>query len=292
MSRFQLLSDAQWTLIADLLPGPTGKKGRPFSDARQMVEGIIYRYRCGIAWRDLPDTFGVWQTVWAWHKRMADDGTWDRVQARLHEHADREGFIDWDVSVDSTIARAHQHATNVTRVKRAPSNYKNLLTEPLDHAVGRSRGGLSTKTHQLVDGRGLPLVTICTAGQDGDSPMLIPLLEQLCVGRRTRPAAVLGDKAYSSRANRTHLRTRGIEAVIPEPRDQQGHRKRRGSKGGRPPRLDLVKYRGRNVIERSYCRLKQWRGLATRYDKLAVVYRAAVVLNGVVAWLNYLLDTP
>lgn len=122
--------------------------------------------------------------------------------------------------------------------------------------------------------------------------MLIPLLEQLCVGRRTRPAAVLGDKAYSSRANRTHLRTRGIEAVIPEPRDQQGHRKRRGSKGGRPPRLDLVKYRGRNVIERSYCRLKQWRGLATRYDKLAVVYRAAVVLNGVVAWLNYLLDTP
>lgn len=158
--------------------------------------------------------------------------------------------------------------------------------------MGRSRGGLSTKTHQLVDGQGLPLVTIVTAGQDGDSPMTLPLLGHLRVGRRTRPDAVLGDKAYSSRANRAHLRGRGIEAVIPEPRDQQANRKRCGSSGGRPPRFDPVKYRGRNVIERNYCRLKQWRGLATRYDKLAVMYRAAVVLNGVIAWLNALRDTP
>ncbi len=158
--------------------------------------------------------------------------------------------------------------------------------------MGRSRGGLSTKTHQLVDGRGLPLVTVCTAGQDGDSPMFIPLMEQLRVGGRTRPDAALGDKAYTSRANREYLRGRRVEAVIPEPRDQRGHRKRRGSKGGRPPKFDSEKYRGRNVIERGYCRLKQWRGLANRYDKLAVVYRAAVVLNGVIAWLNYLTDTP
>mgnify|MGYP003514452010 FL=1 len=118
MSRFQLLSDNQWNLSSDLLPGPTGRKGRPFADARAMVEGIIFRYRCGLAWRDLPDTFGPWQTVWAWHKRMASDGTWDQVQARLHELADRDGLIDWSVSVDSTIARAHQHATNITRLKK------------------------------------------------------------------------------------------------------------------------------------------------------------------------------
>lgn len=122
--------------------------------------------------------------------------------------------------------------------------------------------------------------------------MFIPLLEQLKVGRRTRPEAALGDKAYSSRANREYLRRRRIEAVISEPRDQQGHRERRGSRGGRPPKFDGVKYRGRNVVERGYCRLKQWRGLATRYDKLAIVYRAAVVLNGVVAWLTHLSDTP
>lgn len=118
MSRFQLLTDAQWSLIEDLLPAPTGRRGRPFSDARQMVEGIIYRYRCGIAWRDLPEVFGKWQTVWTWHRRMAAEGTWDTVLARLTAHADASGQIDWSLSVDSTIARAHQHATNITRLKK------------------------------------------------------------------------------------------------------------------------------------------------------------------------------
>ena len=79
MSRFQLLSDDQWALIAPFLPSRTGRQGRPFSDARMIVEGIIYRYRCGIAWRDLPEVFGPWQTVWTWHRRVAADGTWDRV---------------------------------------------------------------------------------------------------------------------------------------------------------------------------------------------------------------------
>lgn len=80
-----------------------------------MVEAIIYRYRTGIAWRDLPEVFGPWQTVWTWHRRMAAEGTWDRVLERLTAAADEAGQIDWTVSVDSTIARAHQHATNVSR---------------------------------------------------------------------------------------------------------------------------------------------------------------------------------
>lgn len=115
MSRFQLLSDAQWSLIESMLPAPTGRKGRPFADARTMVEGIIYRYRCGIAWRDLPEVFGPWQTVWTWHRRMAAEGTWDQVLATLTGAAEAAGLIDWSLSVDSTIARTHQHATNTTR---------------------------------------------------------------------------------------------------------------------------------------------------------------------------------
>jgi putative transposase len=115
MSRFQLLSDEQWALIADLLPVPTGKRGRPFSDARAMVEGILYRYRCGISWRDVPTVFGSWQTIWTWHSRLARHGTWDLALDRLLAAADAAGQIDWSVSVDSTIARAHQHATNLTR---------------------------------------------------------------------------------------------------------------------------------------------------------------------------------
>ncbi|MCV7684134.1 IS5 family transposase [Micrococcus luteus] len=297
MSRFQMLSDAQWELIAPMLPTRTGRAGRPFSDARTMVEAIIYRYRCGIAWRDLPEVYGPWQTVWTWHRRLAEEGTWDAVLARLTAAADAEGLIDWSVSVDSTIARAHQHATNITRHTGGGSNYKNPREEPADHGIGRSRGGLSTKIHQLVDGTGLPLVSLITPGQAGDSPMLLPLLEQLRVTRpvgrpRTRPAAVLGDKAYSSRAIRTHLRARGIKAVIPEPADQQGHRRRRGARGGRPIGLDADAYKGRNVIERQYAHLKQWRGLATRYDKYAIVYRSAVVLNAVIAWSKRLSDMP
>ena len=116
MSWFQMLSDAQWSLIEEMLPRPTGRKGRPFSDARLMVEGIIYRYRCGIAWRDLPEVFGPWQTVWTWHRRMAAEGTWDKVLATLTSAADALGLVDWSLSVDSTIARAHQHATNVKRL--------------------------------------------------------------------------------------------------------------------------------------------------------------------------------
>ncbi|MGW9716297.1 transposase [Micrococcus aloeverae] len=98
-----------------MLPTRTGRAGRPFADARAMVEAIIYRYRCGIAWRDLPEVYGPWQTVWTWHRRLAEKGTWDTVLATLTAAADAEGLIDWSVSVDSTIARAHQHATNITR---------------------------------------------------------------------------------------------------------------------------------------------------------------------------------
>ena len=179
----------------------------------------------------------------------------------------------------------------------AGSNYTIPGAEPPDHAVGRSRGGLSTKIHQLVDGNGFPLVTLLTPGQAGDSPMFLPLMENLAVGTtvgrpRTRPDAVRGDKAYSSRAIRAHLRERGITAVIPEPDDQKGHRKRRGSAGGRPVGLDAESYHGRNVIERRFCHLKQWRGLATRYDKHALTYRAAVILHAVIAWTHQLSDMP
>ena len=127
--------------------------------------------------------------------------------------------------------------------------------------------------------------------------MLLPLLNELRVARtvgrpRSRPDAVRGDKAYSSRAIRAHLRSRGIKAVIAEPDDQKGHRRRRGSRGGRPVNFDAVDYKNRNVIERSYCHLKQWRGIATRYDEHALIYRAAIVLHSVITWTKALSDMP
>lgn len=174
----------------------------------------------------------------------------------------------------------------------AEPNYKNPPVEPPDHALGRSRGGLSTKIHQLVDGSRRPLVIAVTPGQAADSPLLEPLLTHLAVHRlgpgrpRTRPDALLGDKAYSSRANRELLRSKRVKTVIPQPSDQIAHRQRRGSAGGRPPALDAELYKHRNVVERSFNDHKQWRGLATRYDKLATIYRGGVVLRAITLWLR------
>lgn len=181
----------------------------------------------------------------------------------------------------------------------AGSNYKNHRCcdgEPGDHALGRSRGGLSTKIHAVVDGRGRPLTILLTPGQAGDAPMMLPLLAALRVSRpcgrpRTRPNKVLADKAYSSRAIRVHLRSRGIGAVIPEPEDQKAHRKRRGPRGGRPVSFDKAAYRARNVIERAFNGFKHWRGLATRYDKHALVYRGGLVLAAALIWIADLGDT-
>lgn len=101
---------------------------------------------------------------------------------------------------------------------------------------------------------------------------------------RTRPEVVLADKAYSSRAIRHHLRRRHIRAVIPSPADQLAKRRRRGSRGGRPPAFDRQAYKQRNTVERCINRLKQWRGLATRYDKTATIYLAGLHLAGIFMW--------
>lgn len=115
MSRFEVLTDAHWELIEPLLPSSEGKRGRRFRDHRLVVEGIIYRFRCGVAWRDVPDHFGPWQTLWKRHRKFSGDGTWDKVLTALLAQADAVGEIDWTVAVDSTINRAHQHATTLPR---------------------------------------------------------------------------------------------------------------------------------------------------------------------------------
>jgi len=135
-------------------------------------------------------------------------------------------------------------------------------------------------------------VAIVSPGQSGDSLALPVLLAELRVARpgpgrpRTTPDALRGDKAYSSRGHRALLCSRGIVAVIPEPSDQAGHRKKRGSRGGRPVSYHVEDYKQRNVVERFFNRMKNWRGLATRYDKHALIYRGGVVLAAIIDWLR------
>lgn len=186
------------------------------------------------------------------------------------------------------------------RTQGAGSNYTKLPLsecEPAGHGIGRSRGGLTTKIHTAVDGNGRPLAVVVTGGQRNDGAMMAEVLDEIVVPRhrgraRSRPDAVIADRAYSSGVTRRLLRDRQITAVIPQKRDEIAARKRRGRTGGRPPALDETRYKQRNLVERSFALLKQWRGLATRYDKLAIVYRAAVVLSACITWTRHMGDTP
>lgn len=116
MVRDQVLSDAQWAQIEGLMPSASAAGGRPFRDHRRVVEAIVWRYRTGSPWRDLPEEFGPWQTAWKRHRRFSGDGTWDKILARVLTAADAAGAVDWAVSVDSTVNRAHQHGTNLPRI--------------------------------------------------------------------------------------------------------------------------------------------------------------------------------
>ncbi|MFE5614425.1 IS5 family transposase [Streptomyces sp. NPDC056524] len=266
-----------WDRIEPLMPADP-VRGRRWADHRRTLEAIAWKYRTCSPWRDLLEELGSFQTA---HKRLlrwAVDGTRERILVAVLASADVADDIGWTVSVDSTVCRAHQHSAGARK--------KGLQAG----ALGRSRGGLSTKVHLASDARARPLALRVTAGQAGDAPAFETVMAAIRVPRsgpgrpRTRPDAVLADRAYSSRAIRSHLLRRGIRAAIPQSSDQIGHRLRRGSAGGRPPAFDAEAYKQRNSVERCINRLKQWRGLAMRTDKLAIAYQAALHLATILIW--------
>lgn len=208
---------------------------------------------------------------------------------------------------------APEHA-RVRATQGAESNYKESADADPDpppgkgkpvqrEALGRSRGGLSTKVHLAADSRSRPLGFITTVGQRHDSIALELTLAQVAVARigpgrpRTRPDAVLCDKAYSSRAIRAHLSRRKIKAVIAIKDDQHTARLRKGSRGGRPPNFDKIHYRDRNTVERAVNKLRGHRAVATRYDKRDYIYRGSITVASIWIWLrdpvsDLLRDTP
>lgn len=163
---------------------------------------------------------------------------------------------------------------------------------PGREALGRSRGGLSTKIHLVADRRCRPIARLTSPGQHGDSPRFIALLKHIRILRRglghprTRPRRVMADKAYSSKSNRGYLRAHGITAVIPVKNDQKANRRNRGSAGGRPPAFDAEGYKQRNTVERCFNKLKGFRAVATRYDKLDIVYQATIDVASIKIWLR------
>jgi len=163
------------------------------------------------------------------------------------------------------------------------SNYTKYPDEPDDHAIGRSRGGLTTKIHALSDQSCSPVTVVLSAGQAGDNPMLWPLLEERKAASSER-FRLLGDKAYSHDSTRVRLRQMKIAHTIPERSDQIARRKAKGTNGGRPPAFSGRIYKHRNTVERSFNRFKHWRGIATRYDKYALSYLGGVTLAAIIIY--------
>ncbi|MEW2572602.1 IS5 family transposase [Streptomyces sp. NPDC047070] len=266
-------TDQEWELLAPLIP--RAATGRPRVSDRQVINGMVYKIRTGISWRDLPERYGPWQTVYTRFRRYAQDGVFTHALQHIQACADTAGdttfsiIIDWGIKPyrgrrPGASLRGHEDGNGDPQAGRTGRSRPRPIPRRPDHQdpprLRRSRSAL---------------VILLTPGQRHDSICARPLLERIRVPRmglcrpRCRPDHVIADKAYSSRGFRAYLRRRGIAQTIPEKTDQQRHRHNHGRQGGRPPAFDRQIYRQRNIVERCFNRLKDFRGIATRYEKTA-----------------------
>ncbi len=189
----------------------------------------------------------------------------------MQQWGDTAGRLDWSAHfVDGTVIRAHQHAAGARRRDGKQDA----------HALGRSQGGFSTKLHLRAERGGKPITLLLTAGQRHEQSVFEALVDLGAVKRagpgrpRLRPKQIVGDKGYSSGKARRMLHRRHVTPVIPTKSNER-----------RQPRFDRELYRERNKVERLVNRLKQFRRVATRYEKLAVNFLAMVTLAAILMWL-------
>jgi transposase len=237
-SRF-VVSDAVWEKVAPLLPGKVSDPGATARDNRLFLEAVLWRVRTGAPWRDLPGDFGHWTSVFQRFRRWVKGG----VFACLSDEPDFEYAL-----IDGTIVTAHQKASGARGGTET-------------QAIGRSRGGLTTKIVALADALSNLVRFVLLPGQRHDSVGVPPLIEGIAFG------ALLGDKALDTDRPRAELDERGAAAVIPP----KANRKAVIS-------FDRDMYRWRHLIENTFAKLKEFRAIATRYDKTDTSYAATIHL--------------
>jgi transposase len=259
MSRHRL-TDQQWDLVEDLFP-PPARTGRPRRDRREILDGILWILRTGAPWRDLPGELGPWATVWDLFDTWNHDGTLEAILSHLRAAGIDVGLVDRELwCIDGTVIRAARCA--------AGGGKDDDPEEPPDHALGRSRGGFSTKIHVLCDGHGHPLDFHLTAGQAHETTGLVPLLEDAeeRVGDGDGepiawPVALAGDKGYRADWIDEYLLELGIKPVIPSKENED--------RSARAVEFDKDVYRRRSIVECLIGWLKECRRIFSRFEKTA-----------------------
>jgi len=245
-----ILRNDQWEVIKNLLSGKSTDCGVTAVNNRQFIEAVLWIARTGAPWRDLPEKFGHWHRVYVRYNRWSAKGVWERIFEALSADPDMEY-----VMVDGSIVRVHQHG--------APKRIDHEL-----EAVGKSRGGLSTKIHAAVDSLGNPIRLILTAGQASEYGQSLALIEGF-------PAEyVLADKGYDSDQFVSAIEETGAKPVIPPRKNRLDQRK-----------YDSELYKERNLVERLFQKMKHFRRIATRYERLGRNYQAMLSLVASVIWL-------
>jgi transposase len=268
------LPDSHWERIARFFPpaGHRRTRGRPLEDHHRILNGILWRLHTGAPWRDIPEAYGPWETIYGRFRRWRRDGTWAKILTSLLDELEQRGRLGHDLwLVDATVVRASRAAAGArehpAEVPRLGGPVRAQLQEPAKHALGRSRGGFGTKVHLLVTDRGIVLGIYVTPGQQHESTVFKPLLRRVLLRRRRGvpywPTKLAGDKGYSYPHIRRWAKRHQIEPVIPTRKDQP-----------RQESFDKASYRKRNRIERVVGHYKEYRALGTRYEKLAVDYVA------------------
>ncbi|MBK8173791.1 MAG: IS5 family transposase [Rhodospirillales bacterium] len=259
--RFEL-TDFEWSIIGPLLPNKP--RGVPRADDRKVLNGIYWRLRTGSPWADIMERYGPSTTCYNRFVRWRERGVWDRLFEAVS--AAYEGDLQM---IDSSSIRVHQHAANVKKgARREP--VKGTTLQP--GGMGRSRGGLTTKIHALVDANGNPIALKLTEGQAHDGRSASDILDGLGTGQ-----ILLADRAYDSDALHTGLAQRGAWAnVKPMPRRVN------------IPAFSPFLYRYRNLVERFFNKIKPFRAVATRFEKRDANYLATVKLAAARIWMRFM----
>ena len=220
-------------------------------DLRMTVEGMLYRMRVGCPWRDLPDVFGCWNSIYKRFNAWSAAGKWLKIFKALLVDPD----FEW-AFIDGSYAKAHQHSAGAAS------------EEP--EAIGKSRAGNTSKIHLAVDACGLPIAFDITGGEINDCTAATELIAQLPLAE-----VIVADKGYDSERIRQQIETQGARSVIP--------RKRNSIKGNAD--LDRGLYRYRHLVESAFARLKHYRAVAFRFDKLKRNYESVVAMACAYLWL-------